>query len=266
MPCDQHPCFHCHSGCYVRGRRKLKYNQSGICSVLLRLSYVESSITSLFDYMTYSDHVSVHIAQFQSTVQTPTPTPTSLEVARCGSPLPSTGLTQEDRNAPRKLRRKDKTKKKGKPPQLRGRGRHEGRPGEKQRLFLGHGAQLLGLPPSSPFPSLPLPGFPLQRLTLCVFLSRGWNPPPHVCGGEGFQNRLTASRIRKEAPDRERFFPLPISIQNLAHRTVYWAFPWGQFLKACSRVLRNHHQHLAVGWFPVHFRYLPVRKWLVVSW
>jgi hypothetical protein len=63
-------------------------------------------------------------------------------------------------------------------------------------------------------------------------------------------------------------FPLPVSLRTSAHRTYCWAFQWGQFLKTCFRVcvLYGHHQHLAVDWFPVHFRYWPVRQCPVFSW
>jgi hypothetical protein len=63
--------------------------------------------------------------------------------------------------------------------------------------------------------------------------------------------------VRYSFPDFEPVFPLPV-FRTSAHRGFCCAFQWGQCLKTYSRVwvLYMHHQHLAVGRFPVHFRYL----------
>ena len=61
--------------------------------------------------------------------------------------------------------------------------RHDGR-GERKRLFLISGAGLLCLRPPLLFPFPQLLEFLLQRLALCVSLSRGWDQSPaspHPC-------------------------------------------------------------------------------------
>jgi len=121
----------------------------------------------------------------------------------------------------------------------------------------GLNTHLIGL-----FPILPLPEFALRRPTLRVFLSRGWDPTTHIYGGEGVQDRLAAPSIGEEMPDLEMVLPIPVAFRTFTQRISRWVFQWGQFPKTCSRVcvLYGHHQHLAVGWFPVYFRYIRLRQ------
>ena len=62
----------------------------------------------------------------------------------------------------------------------------------------------------------------------------------------------------KRSQTLNRFFLLPVTRHIPAHRIFCWAFQWGQFLKRCSRVWARYgpYQHLAVGLFFVHLRYL----------
>jgi hypothetical protein len=54
-----------------------------------------------------------------------------------------------------------------------------------------------------------------RRLTLCAFLSRGWDTPPHLCGGEEVQNRLAASARRSQILNES--FLLPVSFRTFTH-------------------------------------------------
>jgi len=106
------------------------------------------------------------------------------------------------------------------------------------------GALLSGLLPTLLFPLPPLPPLLLRCLTPCVFLSRGWDLSPCICGGEEIQNRLAAPRIGEAVPD--------LKLCLLRE---------GQFLTYSHIcVLYGHHQHLAVGLVPCPFRYWQVRQ------
>jgi len=117
------------------------------------------------------------------------------KAARCKLPFVlRPGLSQEDMK-----RAKEKTKERTKenetrPPLILFRGRHGGWRGEKQRLFLTLGTQLLGLHPSVPLPSLS-PLSPLPPLSLTPHSLRLPQPGPvfpHPWCGEEAQYRLAA--------------------------------------------------------------------------
>jgi len=136
-------------------------------------------------------------------------------------------------------------KDKGNPPPfslLLSRRRHEGGRGKEQWLSLTLGSHLLGLFPMLPLPyaasplcclspMLPLPEFTLRRLTLDVFPSRGWDLPPHICGGEEAQYRLVAPRIGEEVPDVEPVLASPCLPPHLCPQNFLLAFPVRAALK-----------------------------------
>jgi hypothetical protein len=49
---------------------------------------------------------------------------------------------------------------------------------------------------------------PLRHLPRGVFLSRAWNPPPHINGGQEVQDRLAAPLIGEVLRNLTRFLPL----------------------------------------------------------
>ena len=80
-------------------------------------------------------------------------------------------------------------------------------------------------------PMLPLPEFTLRRLTLDVFPSRGWDLPPHICGGEEAQYRLVAPRIGEEVPDVGPVLASPCLPPHLCPQNFLLAFPVRAALK-----------------------------------
>lgn len=83
-------------------------------------------------------------------------------------------------------------------------------------------------PRSRPFPASP--EFVLRRLSLCVLLSRRWDPPPHHRDGEEVRNRLAAPRIG-EVLDLEPVITSPSLPPHLRPLNLLLGLPVGAVLE-----------------------------------
>ena len=145
-------------------------------------------------------------------------------------------------------------------------GSREGGRGKEQRPLLTIGTYLLGI-----FPTLPLPAS-APDASLCASSSAGAGILLPTSAAER-KSRTAWLHLTSATRSRilNRYFPLPVSSSTSAHRILCWAFQLGRFWKTCSRVWVLGGPwalpvHLAMGWFPFHFGYWPVREWPVFSW
>jgi len=53
-------------------------------------------------------------------------------------------------------------------------------------------------------------------------------PSAHICGGEGFQDRLTTPLVGKRSRILKRSLPFPVSRRTSAQRILYWLFYRGK--------------------------------------